>query len=155
MKTIKNIKVGDKFFNKEYSEEHIGGFVVTEIIVNKDGGEPVKDMWGSVVWNKPMYTIKCKSLTDGHESGLSVQDENSDLSSWNDFYSTEVGRKEITYRHRRQMYLSKLKSALDIVGKETKEFPLYGDCMDKYMADVLKKAEELRDAIMYANIMKG
>lgn len=153
MKTIKDIKVGDKFFNKEYSEEHIEGFVVTEIIKEKDGGEPVKDMWGSVVWNKPMYTIKCKSLTDGHESGLAVQDEDSDLSSWNDFYSTEKERKEITYRYRRQRYLSKLKSALDIADKETKAFPLYGDCMDEYMVDVIKKVDELRDAIMYANIL--
>lgn len=78
MTTRKDIKVGMLFYYTNPKEL----FRIVDIVTNPRAGEPVKDMWGGVVWQEPAYTIKGISLLTGKETGFAVQSESSSLDGY-------------------------------------------------------------------------
>ena len=153
MRTIKDIKVGDRYFHREHCEQHVEIYEVTAVRTNPDGGKPVRDMWGSHVWDEPMYVIESRSLKDGHKSGVAVHSDKEDL-SWLEWCGDEKEARKKIYGYRRERYLSIVSNALDKISADSVGFPLYADCLDDSMRRVLEKVEELKDTIMYAEILK-
>lgn len=88
MATIKDIKVGDKYFFTNHAEEFKKLYEITSIEVNNNAGEPIRDMFGGVVWSVPKYTIHSVS-EDGKKSSVSVQSDNTNFDGWITFIKSK------------------------------------------------------------------
>jgi hypothetical protein len=104
--TIKNICIGSKFCQPDLATPHNQMMTVVDIEYNKDAGEPCRDMWGSVVWEKPFATIYAVGSLTGERKGYTVQSEDSDLSSWLTFIENPQERINLIYQNRRKEVIS-------------------------------------------------
>ena len=124
MRTIKDIKKGDLFCFLEYSEKFQNLFEVTEIKGNKDGGKQVKDMWGGVVGEKPMFTIVGISPINSEKTGLSVQSEDSNLDGWITFVDSKEDYYKKLYDHRKEKVFKSVIRQMSAIEFPDANFPL-------------------------------
>ena len=104
--TIKNISIGSKFCQPDLVTPHNQMMTVVDIEYHEDAGEPCRDMWGGVVWEKPFATIYAVGSLTGERKGYTVQSEDSDLSSWLTFIENPQERIDLIYQNRRKEVIS-------------------------------------------------
>jgi hypothetical protein len=162
MRTIKDIKKGDLFCFLEHSEKFQNLYEVTEITQNKDGGKPMKDMWGGVVGEMPMFHIVGISLINSEKNGFSVQSENSNLDNWITFVDSKEDYYKKLYDHRKANVLKSVIRQMSAIEFPDANFPLSNHGLlvdDKEMQEFLfnlhatiQKAEKMLKEILSKKI---
>ena len=144
MKTIKDIKVGDKFFVNSHVPMKL--YTIKEIVVNKDGGKPVEDMFGHEVWTKPMYSINAS--TSDETTCFVVQSDKQNLDTWLTFVKDDDEFKMIAKLINNKKATIEMRCALDDLFDKVNHIKLvYGDSIDDdvWFRYVNKKVEELKN----------
>ena len=144
IKNYKTIKKGDKFLDADIIEEFIEPFEVIEVVENKNGGKPVSDMLGFDVWNEPKYFVKAKSLKTNRVLEYPLQGDNDNFAGWMTFFDTEEDMRKKIYESRKERYCHKLKNYLSDFNKSVKDLPLYEDCMDDDMKEIVNMVQALK-----------
>jgi hypothetical protein len=162
MRTIKDIKKGDLFCFLDHSEKFQNLYEVTEINQNKDGGKQVKDMWGGVVGEKPMFTIVGISPINSEKNGFSVQSENSNLDNWITFVDSKEDYYKKLYDYRKANVLKSVIRQMSAIAFPDANFPLSNHGLlvdDKEMQEFLfnlhatiQKAEKMLKEILSKKI---
>ena len=139
--TIKNISIGSKFCQPELATPHNQMMTVVDIEYNKDAGEPCRDMWGAVVWEKPFATIYAVGSLTGERKGYTVQSADSDLSSWLTFIENPQERMEAIYNNLRE-------DVIRVANRNLSEIVQKLQAIKGYPAQ-LNKDEKMKNLIEY------
>lgn len=145
--TIKDVKIGMLICDPAYVSPDNEIQEIIDIEYNPKAGEPVKDMFGGVVWSEPFATIKTVGKTTGKRRGYSVQSADSELQDWITFIKKPEDRMNAIYADRRDMAIHFTKVAFEDEDlaryiKEVKKCPAQLK-NDKAMSEVVELIDKL------------
>lgn len=148
--TIKDVKIGMLICDPAYVSPDNEIQEIIDIEYNPKAGEPVKDMFGGVVWSEPFATIKTVGKTTGKRRGYTVQSVDSELQDWITFIKNPEDRINAIYADRRKMTIYQAKRIFESRDftrwyEEIKKFPLQyrKDKEMKRLVELLTELEAL------------
>jgi hypothetical protein len=149
--TIKDVKIGMLICDPAYVSPDNEIQEIIDIEYNPKAGEPVKDMFGGVVWSEPFATIKTVGKTTGKRRGYTVQSADSELQDWITFIKNPEDRMNAIYADRRDMAIHFTKVAFEDEDlaryiKEVKKCPAQLKS-DKAMSEVVELIDKLKKII--------
>jgi hypothetical protein len=141
---LKDIKEGMTFCypHNIYPSNEL--MTVTCIKYNENAGEPCRDMFGGVVWAKPLAEVEAVGSITGKKGGFYVQSEDDDL-DWMLWVNSPEERMQAIYADRRKEVIDTAKKNLgEIVEamRELRNYPAYLDKDEKmkHLTDLVAKA---------------
>jgi len=129
--TIKDIKKGTQFCEPSAKSPRNEIMTVVDIKYNPRAGEPVKDMWGGVVWSEPLATVYAVGEITKERRGYSVQSEDYNLADWLTFIDTPEERINAIYANRRETAVRAIKRCMPEMLKAVTELPKFAAQLDK------------------------